>query len=139
MWELRVQSDPKNLQEIRQWLAHIGEAVGLAQDEISQMKVAVCEACANIIRHAYGGDHSRPIWLRARPKPNGVELEIRDFGRPFDPASVPVPDLERAHEGGYGVFLMHKLMDEVEYSSPTEGTGTMLRMIKSGQSSPSTA
>jgi anti-sigma regulatory factor (Ser/Thr protein kinase) len=138
-WELRVQSHPEKLKEIRQWLSRVGGAVGLAEDEIAKMKVAVCEACTNIIRHAYGGDHSRPIWLTARSQGSGIELEIRDFGRPFDHACVSTPDFEEAHEGGYGVFLMQELMDAIEFSSPPDGEGTILRMVKAKQSSPQTS
>ena len=133
-WELRVDSHPEKPKEIRRWLGQVGGAVGLAEDEIANMKVAVCEACTNIIRHAYEGDHSRPIWLTARPKGSGIELEIRDFGRPFDHARAPTPDFEEAQEGGYGVFLIRKLMDTIEYSSPPDGNGTILRMEKSNSS-----
>ncbi|HLC41681.1 MAG TPA: ATP-binding protein [Methylomirabilota bacterium] len=133
-WELRVQSHPEQLKEIRQWLGQVGGAVGLAQDEIANVKVAVCEACTNIIRHAYEGNYSRPIWLTARSQGSGIELEIRDFGRPFDHARVSAPDFEEAHEGGYGVFLMRKLMDAIEFSSPADGEGTVLRMVKARHS-----
>ena len=126
-----MKSDPEELQEVRRWLHEVGEATGLGEEAIFQMKVAVSEACTNIIRHAYLGDHAKPIWLRAQQKGDGVELEIRDFGRPFDPSLVRAPDLEGAHEGGYGVFLMHNLMDHVEYLPPPDGGGTTLRMLKS--------
>jgi serine/threonine-protein kinase RsbW len=58
---------------------------------------------------------------------------MRDHGKPFDPASVPEPnvkaDLSERKIGGLGMYLMRKLMDEVSYESSPE-TGNILTMIK---------
>ena len=47
-------------------------------------------------------------------------VTIRDRGKPFDPSSVPSPDLEadldKRRVGGLGIYFMRKLMDEVSYN-----------------------
>lgn len=127
--ELRVRSRSRDLAAIRRWLERIGKAHGLSSGEISDLKVATSEACTNIIRHAYRGDPSQPIILRATPSPDGVEITIRDFAPPFDPTALRAPDLTEPREGGYGIFLIRQLTDMVEFSHP-EGGGNQLRMVK---------
>ena len=56
-------------------------------------------------------------------------LNIRDFGQKFDKSRYAPPDLDIATEGGYGVFLIEQMMDEVIYIDPT-GPGTELNLVK---------
>jgi serine/threonine-protein kinase RsbW len=60
-------------------------------------------------------------------------VTIRDRGKPFDPSSVPAPDLHadlgERRVGGLGIYFMRKMMDEVSYSLDAEG-GNELTMRK---------
>ena len=62
-----------------------------------------------------------------------LKIVIHDHGKPFDPSSVPEPnvkaDLSERKIGGLGMYLMRKLMDEVIYE-PSAETGNVLTMIK---------
>ncbi len=127
--ELRIRSHPRDLALIRRWLERIGKAHGLTPREIGDLKVATSEACTNIIRHAYRGDPSQSIILRATSSPEGIEITIRDFAPPLDPPFLHAPDFTEPHEGGYGIFLIRQLTDAVELSHP-EGGGNELRMVK---------
>lgn len=79
--------------------------------------LATHEICANIIDHAYMGDPVGRIsikfslysslWL--------LQIELRDNGRSFDPETVQQPNLEVPQEHGYGLFLAHLLVDNVNY------------------------
>jgi anti-sigma regulatory factor (Ser/Thr protein kinase) len=94
--------------------------------------MAVDEACTNIIEHAYG-DAPGDIHLGCRVAPGECVITIRDRGRPFDPESVPPPDLtcdlEDRRAGGLGLYLMRKLMDEVRFSFDPD-KGNQVVMIK---------
>jgi serine/threonine-protein kinase RsbW len=48
-------------------------------------------------------------------------IDLHDSGYSFDLASVPEPNLDEAHDHGYGLFLMRSLMDEVRYVPQPEG------------------
>jgi serine/threonine-protein kinase RsbW len=58
---------------------------------------------------------------------------LRDHGRPFDPSNVPEPNvnaaLEDREEGGLGLYLIRKLMDEVDFEF-TPDSGNVLIMVK---------
>ena len=60
-------------------------------------------------------------------------VTIRDRGKPFDPSSVPPPDLEadldKRRVGGLGIYFMRKLMDEVNYTTDAD-KGNELTMRK---------
>ena len=90
---------------------------------IYNMQLAAHEACAKIIDHAYAGDSGRRvlITLTLAGCPRRLIIELHDTGFSFDLAAVPEPNLDEAHDHGYGLFLMRSLMDEVTYTSRPEG------------------
>jgi serine/threonine-protein kinase RsbW len=95
--------------------------------------MAVDEACANIIEHAYGGEGRGDIECTCQIDGDGLLVRLCDQGRPFDPSSVPEPDingsLEERQEGGLGLFLIRKLVDEVRFEF-TPGSGNVLTLVK---------
>ena len=99
------------------------EDVGDREAIIYNMQLAAHEACANIIDHAYAGDSGRRILitLTLAGCPRRLIIVLHDTGFSFDLAAVPEPNLDEAHDHGYGLFLMRSLMDEVTYTSRPEG------------------
>lgn len=65
--------------------------------------------------------------------PKRFEVVIYDTGCSFNPKDVTTPDIQQfireGRRGGLGVFLMRKIMDEVEYVFQ-EGIRNELRMVK---------
>lgn len=122
--ELTVPADEGQLSRVRDFVAEVCEEAEFSQRETNNTKLAVDEACTNIIKHAYErgtGD----IGLRAEIKPGNVDFYIRDTGKRFDFAGVKDPDLdqyvETGKKGGLGVFLINRLMDRVEYQAGDGG------------------
>jgi serine/threonine-protein kinase RsbW len=64
---------------------------------------------------------------------NGLEIVLHDFGQPFDPSKVPVPNaqvrLKDLKDRGAGLFLMQKMMDEVRFEF-NQAEGNTLTMVK---------
>ena len=62
-----------------------------------------------------------------------IKVILIDYGLPFDPSTIPMPDLKADLSsrkiGGLGIFLMRKLMDEVSYE-PRPDKSNVLTMIK---------
>ena len=84
--------------------------------------LAVHEACANIVDHAYDYTNHKEaeqihITLQRACNPCRLIVELEDNGRSFDLTAVSEPNLDELHESGYGLFLIHQLMDEVTYTS----------------------
>ena len=131
-FHLEIPADENNLSEVRDFMADICARAGFSKRETSNTKLAVDEACTNIIKHAYrkrGGD----IRIDVQAGPGRVEVNIFDRGEPFDWSEVEDPNLEEYVEigkkGGLGIFLMNRLMDELDYSASS--AGNRLYMAKS--------
>lgn len=76
-----------------------------------EIELAVHEACVNIIEHT----NSDTITVETLTEATSIQITLIDQGVAFDPAVVPVPDLSIPQEGGYGLFLIHQLMDSTTY------------------------
>lgn len=135
-FELKVESDPKNLAVIGNFIAKTMSAVG-AKDEkdIFEVGLAVDEACTNIMEHAYSGKSGK-ITIQCRLSQSKKEFIVKliDQGTPFDPNSIPPPDtaatLEQRTRGGYGIFFMKTMMQTVKYAFTEKGNElTMTKVL----------
>jgi serine/threonine-protein kinase RsbW len=67
------------------------------------------------MRHAYDSPKDGLVRLRIGLGERALELQIVDQGRGFDITRVPAPLPGEPQEGGYGVFLMKRVADELRY------------------------
>jgi serine/threonine-protein kinase RsbW len=122
-----------SLARIGEFIARAARSAGLDPTATYAVEMAVDEACTNIIEHAYGGEGCGDIECTYRITPSGLTVTLRDHGRPFDPSSIPEPrihaNLEERKEGGLGLYLIRKLMDEVHFEFIPDA-GNTLTMVK---------
>lgn len=89
------------------------------------LKLAVDEACTNIITHGYAGMNPGSIILNLEMEPNKVVVTITDFGHPFEPSEARAPDVEAGLEdrpmGGFGLFFIYQTMGEIDYETTEDG------------------
>lgn len=106
---------------------------GLDDRDLFAIQMAVDEAATNVIVHGYEdsgleGDLRILCWKQG----GSFVVQMRDAGPPFDPGQIPEPNLqtplEDRQEGGLGVFLMRRLMDEVQFTR--EGEENVLTMVR---------
>lgn len=132
MATLSLTADLSQLTTIREFVAHSGSALGLGEEALFELQLAVDEACTNIVQHAYKG-RGGIIKVTVEPGDGGVRVIVRDWGKPFEFQRVPVPDvtvpLEQRKTGGLGLFLMQQMMDEVHFDFDAE-QGNTLTMVK---------
>lgn len=89
------------------------------------IELAVYETCTNIVEHAYGGASGNPhcrieFVCALQDKPRSLVIIIRDTGQALKKLNEPsIP--EPGQSGGYGLFLVYQLMDEVHYHSDAQG------------------
>jgi serine/threonine-protein kinase RsbW len=113
-----------------------GIAPGFSDDDIEDISLALDEACTNVIRHSYRGKETGVIQVEICIEPTKVTISLMDKGEEgqlFNPALLTPVDkekyLESLSKGGLGVYLIKKIMDEVEYVvSP--GVRNCLTMVK---------
>jgi anti-sigma regulatory factor (Ser/Thr protein kinase) len=110
---------------IRHLLGALAEAVRLPPPVVEDVKLAVTEACTNVVRHAYE-DAEGPLLVEARPEPYRLEVIVSDRGtgiRPHPEAGGP----------GLGLPLISALADHVEIDhAPDRGSRVRMRFGRPG-------
>ncbi len=116
--KIKLPAESKYLIKVRNFVVKYGRKMGLTPKQVSEVKLAVDEAVSNIIRHAYVGEKG-DFQIEMVKLENACEIIIKDKGVEFDWNSVIEPDLykyvETRRKGGLGIWLIKKLIDEVEY------------------------
>jgi anti-anti-sigma factor len=133
--ELTVAAEEGQLSRVRDFVVEACQEANFSDREASNTKLAVDEACTNIIKHAYDGPERGEITVRIEILPGDLQIALLDNGKRFDFAAVQDPDLdeyvETGRKGGLGIFLINRLMDGVKYHS--DDTGNELVLSKRSQ------
>jgi serine/threonine-protein kinase RsbW len=117
---LTLPARPENVAVIRHVLGAFAEALQLPADLVEDMRLAVTEACTNVVRHAYHDGEPGPIDVVIRPVGDRLELIVSDRGMGMGPS----PDVSGP---GLGLPMISALADSVELE-PNEGRGSRLSM-----------
>jgi serine/threonine-protein kinase RsbW len=108
----------------------ITRLIGFPERAVEQVRMAVIEACLNAAEHSQSPD--RHIYLSFIYDADKLLIVVRDFGKGFDPLEVRKPDIHEKigamNKGGWGLYLIRRLMDEVVFEQVS--TGTCIRMTK---------
>ncbi len=116
---LRVGASTNELERIRHFVADHARDFGFDDHDIHDIQLAVDEACTNVIKHAYQYKTDNQFCVRIGTRGNEMLVSIIDNGKPFDPDAYNMPttqdQLNQKKRSGYGILLIRKLMDNVEY------------------------
>jgi serine phosphatase RsbU (regulator of sigma subunit)/anti-sigma regulatory factor (Ser/Thr protein kinase) len=115
--ELALPAEPRMLVEARRALRQWLRDSGVAPHDESEILVACGEACANVVRHAYATAPGDMV-LEARIVEGLLEVTVRDQGGWRTPVD---------RGGGWGLQLIHGLMDSVDVDRTPEGTVVRMR------------
>jgi serine/threonine-protein kinase RsbW len=131
--EIERDAHAENLQEIRDFIETACRRAGVERSAAFDLKLAVDEACSNILEHGYAGQEPGPIRIGFEAASERVVVTITDQGRAFDPKNAAVPDLDADWEhrqiGGLGWHLIRRSVDSVSYESGKE-LGNRLTLVK---------
>lgn len=128
--EIKVTSSKKQVSKVRQEVDRICSEVGFKPDDAFNIKLAINEAHANVIDHAYSGRENGEIIFQFFHFADRLEISIIDFGRGMDQKTIKNENhLDELEGSGLGVFLIKNLMDKVEYKKTLKG-GTELKLVK---------
>lgn len=133
MKTLTVPADTRELDRVTTFVDGILEEADCPMEIQFRVELAVEELFVNIASYAYGGSGGT-VELKAQilPAPQRLELSFRDSGAPFDPLAKPdadtSPEATLNREGGLGILLVKKTMDEVRYTR--EKNQNLLTVVK---------
>jgi anti-sigma regulatory factor (Ser/Thr protein kinase) len=109
----------EGLARVEAMLDEMARAHRLDADPVADMHVALDEVLSNIFRHGFADGLPHRVEVRLSVGPAMLKAEVEDDCAPFDPLSLPPPDLSGSVEdrpiGGLGVFFVMKLMSAVRY------------------------
>ena len=113
---------------------HIGRLVGLDDDALHWVGVAVRESVINAIKHGNGNDEQKRVFVEFTPlhaDAPGLSIRVRDEGPGFDPEGLPDPlaPENMLKASGRGIFLIRNFMDEMHLQRAPEG-GMEMVMVK---------
>lgn len=124
---LRIPARPEYLVLGRLALTGLSRLRPIDPDDLSDLKLALTEACTNSIRHAYEGS-AGSVEIEFLLEPESITIEVLDDGSGFElPHDLPEGRLD---EGGLGLAIISAVTDEAESGRRHDGTGSRLRFRK---------
>jgi len=129
--ELRFASRIEAVAEAAAAVSEFMTRVGISEDVAFGIDMAVREAVTNAVLHGNKLDSAKIAEVDLKKSSEGLEINVRDQGRGFDPNDVADPTKEEniLKTSGRGIFFMRNFMDEVNWTV-NPGGGTTVRMIK---------
>ena len=116
---LTMPARAENVALVRHVTAALAEAVGLPEPLVDDIRLAVTEACTNVVRHAYAGEVG-PLEVLITPEPQTLTVTVVDHGQGIGPS----PNTDGA---GLGLPLIAALATELEIA-PAADCGSRLCM-----------
>jgi serine/threonine-protein kinase RsbW len=114
---------------------HIARIVGLDDDSVHWVSLAVRESVINAIKHGNCNDVRKRVHVEFTSLQDsggpGLAVRVRDEGGGFDPSMLadPLASENLLKANGRGIFLMRSFMDEMTFQRVEEG-GMEVRMVK---------
>lgn len=123
---LELPRDSSTVPLVRHLTKHALWEIGVKRACVSDVELAVTEACANVVEHSSGDD----IYV-VEVKVTSTQCEIRviDTGHGFDFASLQDREPGSEADRGRGVVLMKMLVDSIDFRSEPE-SGTIVHLVK---------
>jgi serine/threonine-protein kinase RsbW len=128
-FEVTLPADVTAISPVVDWVMRLVDELEYDDEKEFGIEMALREALANAILHGCKADPAKKVeCLVNGDREQGILIVVRDPGAGFDPKTLPSPthDANLSADHGRGMFLIHKLMDEVSH----EQNGTVIRMRK---------
>jgi serine/threonine-protein kinase RsbW len=132
---LSFPAKPDYLLLARLALSGVVRSTPVGPELLADLKLAVTEACGNVVRHAYEGNEG-PVDVRFVLDEGRLEMIVEDHG-----AGIELPVLQQLVEaepappakpvdGGMGIAIIRAVVDELDVRSGEDGRGTVVHMTK---------
>ncbi len=117
-FDVALAADIKSISPVVDWVMRLVKNLDYASGKEFEIEMALREALANAILHGCKQDPDKHIECSVTgDKDRGILIVVRDPGQGFDHEAIPSPteDDNIFSDHGRGIYLIHKLMDEVKY------------------------
>ena len=127
---LEIESNPNNLITVEEFVNYFSVDLGLDQDKLNGLLLAITEATTNAIIHGNKNNQLKMVRINVFVEGKTLTVTIKDEGKGFDPSIVPDPtDPENLlKDSGRGLYLMRVYMDGLTYNQTPEGTEAVLKL-----------
>jgi serine/threonine-protein kinase RsbW len=125
--DLTLPTDARLISQTRRMFSGYLEEMGVDDDDVSDVALALAEACTNVMRHAYS-QPDQCFHLSAELRPEEVVLVVEDEGVGLPDGvgmSMPAPEAT----SGRGLQIIRQLMTSVDVET-APATGTRVQMRK---------
>lgn len=123
---LKLPCKPEFVNVARMNVATIANNLNMNYEVIQDLKVAISEACNNVILHSNSDGYYEIVFGVTEKK---LIIDINDYGEGFEMDNYEKPDLEHPKGHGLGLFIIENLVDEMKIITEKE-VGTTIKMIK---------
>ena len=116
---IELPNDLRAIERTVNYLIERGLEFGFSQDRLRlNFRVGLTEALANAMLYGNGRDPEKKVRVEANLSDGKFTVRVTDEGLGFNPATISDPTLprNRLRVGGRGIFLIRKLMDQVEFN-----------------------
>lgn len=127
--KLVISSNPRLLHIVRGVIRYCAQAAGFPEPDVDCLAMAIDEAAANVIRHAYDNRPDGRLSLEVLTFPDRLEFVLEDDGRKVRPEAIRPRELGDVRPGGLGTYFIRCFMDQSSYDADYAG-GNRLRMVK---------
>ncbi|MCA0200509.1 MAG: SpoIIE family protein phosphatase [Proteobacteria bacterium] len=128
---IRVPGRADRLKLIRAATEQAAKFIDAPEAWTFDLKMAVDEACQNIVRHAYkNSPDAGDIVIDFRRRGGILEVDIMDFAEAVDPETIRPRDITEIRPGGLGVHLIKSVCDEANFVPPPPGVGNLFKLTK---------
>jgi serine/threonine-protein kinase RsbW len=129
-YHLEIESNPNNLITVEEFVNYFAKDLGLDNERLAALLLAVTEATTNAIIHANKCDDNKLVTVDVQVDKTKITIKITDEGEGFDPSEIPDPTQPEnlLKDSGRGVYLMRVYMDELHYNITPTGTETILTL-----------
>ena len=126
---ITIPSHPKYLSIVRSVTGKLGQIYEIAEPLTEDIKLAVDEACANVIKHAYRGDITKKIVLEYKITKKSFNVIIEDNGIKAQADLIKGRSLDDIRPGGLGIHFIKRVFDVFQFDE-TKKKGNRLSLIK---------
>jgi serine/threonine-protein kinase RsbW len=112
----------------------LARRMGFGGDRVEALRTAIAEAVTNAIEHGNEHDSDMRVLVMLTARPDELVVSVADQGRKQldHQQTTPAPRIEdsftKQDKGGWGIWLIRELMDEVEFTTAPSG-GNQVRMV----------
>jgi serine/threonine-protein kinase RsbW len=121
---IKLPAKIENLERLIKFVSDCANKQGIDRKRTIEIEISTEEALVNIFNYAYQNMDGDVALTCKSDENDKFVIEIEDSGVPFNLLSLKEPDttldISERKIGGLGIFLIKKLMDDIQYKRKEE-------------------